>query len=402
MAFFMDETNTPSNSLYSWLCYALSPGIKARHRRELQQQLPNANDLSSLLQHAQHPEHPINREVTDAAMREIVPFLKKNLTASSIQKQAERALAWEASSANHTLLTAEDRRYPDTLAAVPDAPPLLYVRGNPDALQGPHVAIVGSRKASPGGLAQAQEVASDLALAGIGTVSGMALGIDAAAHRGSLSAAGITVAVAATAPDRVYPAAHRELADKIAQSGAIVTEFPLGSSLRPGCFPRRNRLISGLSLGVLVVEAAVPSGTLTTAQHALNQGREVLAMPGSVKNPQVNGCHTLIKEGGILATGADDILAALEFKLRPLLGVENRPTVRSPRSTASTTDKNRTVEGTSEAATGLLEKLGYNPTSVDELVHRCKISAPTVTALLLQLELKGLVSQDISGRYVRC
>ncbi|MBX2837490.1 MAG: DNA-processing protein DprA [Gammaproteobacteria bacterium] len=399
----MDEKNSTNLSLRGWLSFALSPAIKTRHRRELSELIPCSTTLDALLQHAIDP-HSIDLSklaIEVDTIADVEPFLSRHLSHKATQQRCEQALSWAFEDRQHHIVSLASEHYPDTLAMVPDAPPILYVRGQPQALQEPLIAIVGSRKATPGGRAQAYEVAADLAKAGVGTVSGLAKGIDAAAHTGSLEAKAPTVAVAATAPDKVYPAAHRELAAKIAGSGAVISEFPLGSSLRPGCFPRRNRIISGLSLAVLVVEATIPSGTLTTALHALNQGREVMAMPGSVKNPQVTGCHTLIREGGILITGADDILAAVEAKLRPLLRTQIRPTVKGPVGEDHVETASQSPSLTQDAQE-LLALLGFNPMTIDELVEASALKTAQVTGALMQLELKGFVSTEGTGRYVRC
>jgi len=217
----------------------------------------------------------------------------------------------------------------------------------------------------------------------------MALGVDAAAHQGCLSVSGRTVAVAATPANVVYPKRHQALAKAISENGAIVTEFALGTPLRPGCFPQRNRIISGLSLGTIVVEAALPSGTLLTAKHATDQNREVMVVPGSIRNPLAKGCHSLIKDGALLIESADDVLRALSLPLSQHLPTE-KPAVK----------KTETINSDPDALL-LLDKLGYDPASADELTSKTGLSAALVTRALGKLELLGLVHRS-AGRYTRC
>ena len=208
----------------------------------------------------------------------------------------DHSLAW-ASQPDHHILTLADSSYPQSLLEIPDPPSVLYIRGNPALLQSPGIAIVGSRNATPQGLKTAESFAQALAGRGFAIISGLALGIDAAAHRGALTTEGATIAVIGTGADRVYPARNKELALAIARHGTIVSEFPLGTPAIAANFPRRNRIISGLSRGVLVVEAAPESGSLITARLAAEQGREVFAIPGSIHSPVARGCHKLIKQG---------------------------------------------------------------------------------------------------------
>ena len=216
---------------------------------------------------------------------------------------------------NHHLISLLDPRYPERLKTVPDAPIVLYVRGDPDYLSLPQLAMVGSRSPTASGRKTATEFASHLSKAGITITSGLARGIDGACHQGALEGIAGTLAVVAHGLDVVYPAAHRKLAEAITHNGAVVSEFPIGTAPTRGLFPRRNRLISGLSLGTLVVEAALKSGSLITARHALEQGREVFAIPGSIHNPLARGCHQLIRQGAKLVETADDILVELSALL---------------------------------------------------------------------------------------
>ncbi|WP_018718078.1 DNA-processing protein DprA [Arhodomonas aquaeolei] len=291
---------------------------------------------------------------------------------------------------DHHLITRSDPRYPDGLHAIADPPPLLFVNGDPAVLARPQLAVVGSRKPSRGGEDNAHEFARYLAGSGLTITSGLALGIDGAAHAGALAGGGTTVAVTATGPDRVYPARHRDLARRIAGGGAIVTELPTGTGVRREQFPRRNRLISGLAMGVLVVEAGVHSGSLLTAQHALEQGREVFAIPGSIHNPMARGCHALIRQGAKLVESARDVFDEL-------------PPIALPGDGDIPAD---TGAGAPQAGLGedyeqVLEALGHDPVAFDVLAGRTGLTADTLSSMLLILELKGHVTACSGGRYAR-
>lgn len=299
----------------------------------------------------------------------------------------EADLAW-LDAPHHHLITLHDPDYPDGLRALHDPPPALFVAGDPRLLRRPQVALVGSRKASAGGLENARAFAADLACRGLAVTSGLALGIDAAAHRGALEAGGATLAVIGTGPDRIYPARHRELAHEIASRGAIVSEFPTGTSVRREHFPRRNRVISGLSLGVLVVEAGLRSGSLLTARHALEQGREVFAIPGSIHNPVARGCHALIRQGAKLVECSNDVLE----ELPPL--VPAMPGRGEGRDGAA-------AERDDPEHAALLGALGYDPEPLDTLLRRTGLTPDRLSSMLLILELRGLVTACPGGRYAR-
>ncbi|CAL1238939.1 DNA-processing protein DprA [Candidatus Methylocalor cossyra] len=294
-------------------------------------------------------------------------------------------LAWLAGPRRHCLVY-QDPRYPPLLREIADPPPLLFVEGEPESLAKRHIAMVGSRNPSPAGLQTARDLAKALARAGFGIVSGLALGIDAASHRGALEAGGITVAVAGTGLDQVYPRQHGALAEAmVAGGGALVSEFPPGTPAQAGNFPRRNRIISGLSLGTLVVEAAARSGSLITARLAAEQGREVFAVPGSIYSPLARGCNQLIKEGAKLVQTVDDIVE--EFALRGPVEIENRQEL--PPS----------ADG--ERLQALLKYVAYDPTSVDTLVAATGDSPEAIASMLLLLELQGYVEPAPGGCYVR-
>ena len=274
--------------------------------------------------------------------------------------------------------------YPRLLAEIHRPPPLLFVRGDPTALSLPQLAIVGSRRASSGGLNSARAFAAALAASGFAITSGLALGVDGAAHRGALER-GKTVAVFGTGIDICYPRQHRNLAQAILDGGGtLVSEFPLGLTPKRENFPQRNRIISGLGLGVLVVEAARGSGSLITARLAMEQGREVFAMPGSVHNPQARGCHWLIREGATLVETVDDIVE----HLGGLLAYKGEEAAPVPPA-AATDDEVR-----------LLEAMGFDPVSADTLVERTGMAISRLTGILVGLELKGVV-ENVGGLYLR-
>ncbi len=296
--------------------------------------------------------------------------------------------AWLAEPDHHLVCWGDDN-YPDGLSALPDAPPVLFVHGDPQLLTAAQLALVGSRKPSETGRRNAYEFAEHLAGSGVVITSGLALGSDAAAHQGALDGGGTTIGVMATGPDRLYPARNRELATRIAAKGALVTEFPTGVGVRRHYFPRRNRLLSGLSLGVLVAEAGQRSGSLTTARHALEQGREVFAIPGSIHNPLARGCHQLIREGAKLVEVAGDVLE----ELPPLRVSPREPPQASPAaSNGDTLDHSYSM---------LLDALGYDPQPLDLLSQRTGLTADTLSSMLLLLELRGLVASYPGGRYMR-
>ncbi len=303
--------------------------------------------------------------------------------------RVEQDLAWLARPGNH-LLTWGDALYPPLLRQIARPPPLLFVHGDPACLGAAQIAMVGTRNPTPGGRQTARDFAAYLAGGGVVITSGLALGVDAESHRGALEAGGRTIAVMATGADRIYPSQHRDLAHAIAGGGALVTEFPPGTPPLAEYFPRRNRLISGLSLGVLVVEAAHRSGSLITARLAAEQGREVFAIPGSIHNPLARGCHALIRQGAKLVETAADILE----ELGPLAAAGARPpdaaSPEAPPPAELDEDYRR-----------LLEQLGGEPAPVDLLVERCGLTADVVSSMLLILELQGHVVAHPGGLYSR-
>jgi DNA processing protein len=288
---------------------------------------------------------------------------------------------------NNFLITLADKRYPAQLLEISDPPTLLYVKGKPDLLSKVSVAVVGSRNATTQGNINAKQFSSSLSQSGITIVSGLALGIDAAAHQGGLEGAGSTVAIIGTGIDIIYPARNQELAHKIAAQGCIVSEYPLGTPSIATNFPRRNRLISGLAQGVLVIEAAAQSGSLITARMATEQGREVFAIPGSIHSPLAKGCHQLIKQGAKLVETAQDILEELQ------LGGTATSSI-SVHATAINEEK-------SSSDSNLLAEMGYEAIHPDELALRCKMNSAELTAELVILELDGHVEILAGGMYRR-
>lgn len=301
---------------------------------------------------------------------------------------ADQDMDWAAQPNRH-ILTLHDARYPPLLRETASPPPLLFVHGKPALLAEPQLAVVGSRNPTPDGREAARVFARALAGAGLGITSGLAAGVDAASHEGALEGGGATVAVMGTGPDRIYPAANRGLAERIAAQGALVTEFPTGVRPAPENFPRRNRIIAGLALGALVVEAARQSGSLITARLASEAGREVFAIPGSIHNPLARGCHALIRQGAKLVEEARDILEELAPQLRAALQES-----ATPAGVAGAPEL-----GGNEAR--LYATLGFGPVAMDTLMLRSGLTAPEVSSILLALELKGLLRAMPGGLYQR-
>lgn len=291
-----------------------------------------------------------------------------------------QALNWSACP-NHAIVTLADEDYPRAFLDIPDPPILLYVMGRLELLNRPALAIVGSRSPTPQGLLNAERFAAAFAEAGLVISSGLALGVDAAAHRGALSAGGDTLAFIGTGCDRIYPARNKELAYTISEQGALVSEFPLGTPANAFNFPRRNRLISGISKGVLVVEATVESGSLITARMACEQGKDVFAIPGSIHSPQSRGCHQLIRQGAKLVETAQDVLQELSWDS------SSPPAVAAADSSLALPD--------------LLDYLGFDPCSLEDLSQRSGLPVADLGARLLSLEMDNLVAALPGGFYQR-
>jgi len=290
----------------------------------------------------------------------------------------------------HHLLVWNDPRYPSLLKEIPDPPIVLFVRGNVDLLSLPQIAIVGSRNATPGGCETAHRFAGHLGRSGFCITSGLALGIDAAAHHGALDTAASTIAVLGTGPNVVYPHRHQDLADTIAGNGALISEFPPGTPPRREQFPQRNRIISGIAVGTLVVEAGIRSGALITARFSAEQGREVFAIPGSIHNPMAKGCHQLIKSGAKLVETAADIVDELSGILAGIVqSVEQNNAVLTHDSGDRPDPEYR----------HLLAMMGWDPVNIDTLITRSGLTAEVVSSMLLILELEGRVEPLAGGQY---
>ncbi|MEN9480106.1 MAG: hypothetical protein RLZZ298_1501 [Pseudomonadota bacterium] len=352
------------DELAAWLRLTLIPGIGGESQRKLLAAfgLPEAIFAAGRL-----------------ATRSVIGDRADLLFDFDPAEEVDRNIDW-ASQPGQSILTLADKAYPPSLLEIADPPNVLYVRGNAALLQKRGLAMVGSRNATPQGLQTAENFAKTLAGRGLCIISGLALGIDAAAHRGALAAGGETIAVIGTGPDRIYPARNKELALAIVEHGAIVSEFALGTPAIAANFPRRNRIISGLSRGVLVVEAAPESGSLITARLAGEQGREVFAIPGSIHSPVARGCHKLIKQGAKLVETAQDVLEEL--------GDMDQPA-------AATAMPNLAEENP------LLIALGHAPCALDELVERTGLRADQLLGELLTLELSGQLATLPGNRYQR-
>lgn len=372
----MSDPNT--DRLIPWLSFLRLPGLGTRGRHALLAHYRQPDALFSA-RRADIEQVLNSAEVATRSDREA---LYRALAAGPAAGAREADLAWLAQPRCH-LLTWADPDYPPLLRELPDPPAALYVHGDRALLARPQLAVVGSRNPTPAGRANAAAFAKSLAGAGLTITSGLALGVDGAAHRGALEA-GTTIAVAGTGLDRVYPPRHRELAHAIVNAGAIVSEFPLGTSPRPENFPVRNRIISGLSLGVLVVEAAERSGSLITARLAAEQGREVFAIPGSIHSPLARGCHALIRQGAKLVETANDVIEELGALAALALPVAHEWTP---------------VLSNDESE--LLRHLGYDSVHIDVIIERSGLTIDRVSSMLLALELRGLIAVGPGGMYQR-
>lgn len=353
----------------AWASLQLVPGVSARM-------------LAGLLKALGGPEEV--RGASRASLAKLVPVE----VALAIERGPdpgllERTLSWIAEP-GHALLAWDDADYPRALLTISDPPPAFYYRGRHEFLNRPSIAIVGSRNATPQGMEIAEAFAATLSGAGLTIVSGLALGIDSAAHRGGLSASGSSIAVLGTGPDRIYPSANRGLGHRLAAEGGLLSEFPLGTPPLAANFPRRNRLLSGLSCGVLVVEATLASGSLIAARFAAEQGREVFAVPGSIHSPFSKGSHRLIKEGAKLVETAHDVLEELGG-MAPAEG----PGTQVPKPDRQG-DAGR-----------VLDALGHDPAGVDALTARTGLAAGAISVALVELELSGRVTTLPGGAFQR-
>jgi len=330
-----------------------------------------------------------NRDLLEpATLREAqLPSAVRAYLVSPDEAALAADLEWIGSSGVRLILCT-DPDYPPQLASVAGAPPLLFVLGDSGVLATRQIAMVGSRNPTSGGRANARAFAAEFASAGVTVTSGLAVGVDAASHEGALEAAGLTVAVCGTGLDQVYPTQHAALAGRIRERGALVSEYPPRTPPKRSNFPRRNRIISGLSAGTLVMEAALDSGSLVTARFATSQGRPVFAVPGSIHNPLAQGCHALIRAGARLATSAAEVRSELKFSLSPeALALPPRPV-----------GKRRPLDNEYEM---LLDALEFEPATIESITARTGLPGEAVTSMLLILELEGRVAPHPGGRYGR-
>jgi DNA processing protein len=348
-------------SLASWISLSQTPGL-------------GNEGLRRLLQVFGSPVAVLQASVSSLS-KHVKPAVAQAIAAGLDESVFSAVATWLEDSLNR-VLTIADAEYPQFLLNTPDPPLLLYVKGRLDLLNAKSLAVVGSRNASTQGLRNAEAFAHSISDAGMCVVSGMAHGIDAAAHLGGLQGAGSSIAVVGTGLDKVYPAANRELAHRLAQEGTIISEFSLGTPPLAANFPRRNRIISGLSQGCLVVEASLQSGSLITARMALEQGREVFAIPGSIHSPQSKGCHALIQQGAKLVETARDILEEFGYQ--------------SPAKSVGIASEHP-----------LFAHLGFDPLDTESLAQRSGLTISELSAILLQLELDGHIASLPGGLYQR-
>lgn len=362
--------------LAAWIRLQMTPGVGIRtaHKMLSAYGLPQNIFMTSYEEIARI----VSPKMADVLYAQIDPL---------ITEQIEKTKEW-LEDPNNLVLTLSDNRYPRQLLEIADPPLMLYVKGRVELLTSPSIAIVGSRNATTQGRLDAEEFAHNLSNSGLTIVSGLALGIDAAAHEGGLKGRGSTVAVIGTGADIVYPARNRELAHRIAQEGCIISEFPLGTGPLASNFPRRNRVISGLSGGILVVEAAGRSGSLITAKNAIDQGRDVFAIPGSIHSPLSRGCHELIRQGAKLVESSQDILEELKHF---------NDIVVNQSSEESADEENEF----SDEQKAILAQMGYDPVDADTLSDRCGMDAASLSVELLNLELSGNVESLPGGFYRR-
>ncbi|CAE6778578.1 DNA-processing protein DprA [Paraburkholderia haematera] len=404
--------------LAAWLRLSLAPGLKPAALRLLLSAFGLPEAIFS-----QSPEALAEVAGETTARAVLAP------PSPDFNAQLDAVIAWRELPGNH-VATLDDPAYPPALLTMPDPPPLLYIKGRLALLHTRAVALVGSRSATPQGVEDAERFARELSQAGVTVVSGLALGIDGAAHRGGLEGVGGTVAVIGTGADLVYPSAHHALARQIAAQGAILSEWPLGTPARAANFPQRNRLIAGLVSGVVIVEAAMRSGSLITARLANEMGRDIFALPGSIHAPLSRGCHRIIKQGAKLVETPDEVLEELGFAKPAATKATSKQTalwdgtsaLKSPKTPASEriqpdlpTACTAAVQQESGAAHAsptappamsaearqLLDALGHAPATLEILATRTEMGDAALQSTLLQLELAGQVSALPGGRFTR-
>lgn len=352
-----------------WLCWVLTPGLGLRRSHALLNLLTDPAELFD------RPERwSLPSDIT-ACLQQMARLGEQH----PVHRQALAQLHWAEQDGQH-LISLSDERYPPLLREIPDPPLMLWVKGNPDLLRHTQIGVVGSRNATLAARQHAQRLSRELSLAGFAITSGGAAGIDGCAHEGALNGGGETLAVLGCGVDVVYPKSHRSLFERIATSGALISEHPLGTQPKPGHFPRRNRLISGLSDAIIVIEAAERSGSLITAEHALEQGRDVFALPGDINNPNAAGCHRLIQDGAYLLTSANDVLQVLT----------------PGQSISPARQRVESVELPPQQQV-LLALLSSEPQPLEVICHGLGCSAQSLLEPLLELELGGWIQQQPGG-----
>ena len=374
---------TGQNSLESWLSLCHTPGIGNTTFHTL---LDTFGTVDAVL-------NASRQQLSSLAMKSSIKADVINALSNQSKPDISADINWLAED-NHHIITLFDETYPAGLKELPDAPPVLYVRGDIDYLTQPQLAMVGSRNPTAAGRNTAREFAQHLSNAGITITSGLASGIDGASHEGALQGLAGTIAVVAHGLDIVYPAQHQKLAQQITEHGSVISEMPIGTQPQRGLFPRRNRLISALTLGTLVVEAAQKSGSLITARYATEQNKEVFAIPGSIHNPMAKGCHQLIRQGAKLVETASDILEELCIPCKKTTAYPKKPEKYIQENLK---DTHQALDPDHQK---LLKCLAYEPTSIDELVLRSKFTAAEVASMLLIMELEGIIVSQ-HGRYTK-
>ena len=380
---------TSTTPLFPWLLLQQMPGMKPSLLRRLFAADPQCSDPLSWLEWA--PPRLRALGANGELLTAVAAWRAQDAGFPAAQK-ARRDSDWLQEHNVH-LLPLNDPLYPSLLLEIADPPPLLYVWGGLDCLSAPQLAVVGSRRPSRQGLSDSRDFSLVLAAGGFVITSGLAYGIDAAAHQAALDAGGRTIAVLGSGIDTIYPEANKDLAQAVSRQGAVISEFPLGTPPRATQFPSRNRIISGLSLGVLVVEAAVKSGSLVTARLAAEQNREVFALPGSIHNPISRGCNSLIRQGATLVQSADDIFVELRGWLNTELTIPSgsmETSVELPAVTPELSDDEAQV----------LAAIGSEPVSLDEILIGTVQPLPALLAVLAELELAGLI-ESRGGSYCR-
>jgi DNA processing protein len=369
----MDISTFSQGHAQAWLNLALVPGIGPKTIKAIEQSNLSPIDVYSL-DPSQKKQLGLNQKV--------IEYLQK-YPPNRPSREVEKTLSWAEKDA-HYLLTLQDDKYPQRLRQIASVPPLLMVKGRVDALQHQQLAIVGSRYPTPAGEQQAFDFASALTDMGLTITSGLAKGVDACAHQGALQAQGSSIAVLGNGLNEIYPKQNSQLSEELCEKGAIISEFGLWTKPHPGHFPRRNRIVSGLSMGTLVVEATLKSGSLITARQALEQNREVFAIPGPINNPQKAGCHYLIRQGATLIESPEQIIEELQWQSEHT-------------KTASLKPQEVNLDISFEQQR-LIKSLDYEGANLDELVNRSHMPIHEISVLLMELELTGLVRQT-QGNY---